>query len=83
MFAYLRLSAVVTVLVTASLVGCAGPQTSSSGSAGTQTASAGYMVPPGYVSGEKVLIPYAGRIQSKCEHATSELQRTTCIQQER
>jgi hypothetical protein len=81
MFAYLRLSAIAAAFLAVPLVACSGPQTS--GSAGTQTASAGYMVPPGYVSGEKVLMPYAGRIQSKCEHATSEYQRTTCIQQER
>jgi hypothetical protein len=86
MLKHVRLSAIAVVILAGTVVvGCAGPRSASTGAAApTQTAAApaGYMVPPGYVSGVRVL-PYAGRIQSKCEHMTNEAQRRACTQGER
>jgi hypothetical protein len=83
MIAHLRIPAIAAVLSIA-LVGCGMmPRSQSTGAAPAQTAQAqtGYIVPPGYVSGQKI-IPYTGRIASKCEHHTSEVARDACIRSE-
>jgi hypothetical protein len=69
----------VAVLVCVGLAGCGMAQSSSTG-APPQTAQAqtGYIVPPGYVSGQRI-IPYTGRVATKCDHHTSEVARDACI----
>ena len=82
MLKHVRLSAIAVVLLAGTVVGCASPQSASPGaSAQTAAAAPGYMVAPGYVSG-KAILPYNGRIQSKCEHVANETQRNGCIQLE-
>jgi hypothetical protein len=82
MVATLR-TATIAVVLSLGLVGCGMmPRSQSTGTAPTQTAQSGYVVPTGYVSGQKVL-PYNGRIASKCEHHTSEVARAGCISTER
>ena len=77
--ATIRLPVVVAAFAALTLVGCSMPQSSSTGTAPTAAASApGYAVPPGYVSGQNI-IPYAGRIATKCEHQMSEQARKGCI----
>lgn len=80
MVAHLRISAIAVVL-SVGLVGCGMMPRSQSAGTSTQTAQSGYIVPPGYVSGQKI-IPYNGRIASKCDHHTSEAARNFCIQTE-
>ena len=74
----IRLPVLVAAFACLALVGCAMPQSSSTGTAPAAASTPGYVVPPGYVSGQNI-IPYAGRVATKCEHHASEQARKGCI----